>query len=337
MHSGLPETLYTARLNLRPICAGDGAVIVPALNDLAVAGWLSSVPHPYDAVDFAYFSSDIARPGRVFAIQDAAGFAGVIGLDHEFGYWLAPRAQGMGYATEAARAVLPAYFIDHSEAVLSGYFEGNSRSLRVLTKLGFVERSRGPKLCRALGQDRPHVDVSLSRSDFIRHLPAPAHPTHLIFRALQASDADALHAIVSDWTVVRQLGSFPWPPDPAFSASRVVPFAGDGFVWGICLAGALIGTVAVTKGELGYMIAPAHHRMGFAQHACRRAIGHAFEALVLDEITAGVWADNAGSIGLLTKLGFTVTAATAEMSRARGVVADGFDMCLTRADWMAQT
>ncbi len=166
--------------------------------------------------------------------------------------------------------------------------------------------------------------------------PQAMTPPHLTFRALHPSDAGALHAIVSDWHVVRQLGSFPWPPDPAFSASRVVPFTGDGFVWGVCLAGALIGTVAVTNGELGYMIAPAHQRQGFAHHACRRAIGHAFDTLVLDQITAGVWADNAGSMALLTKLGFVVTAATAEMSRARGVVADGFDMRLTRADWRAQ-
>lgn len=164
-------------------------------------------------------------------------------------------------------------------------------------------------------------------------LPETRHSTRLTYRDLQPSDAGALHEIVLNWDVVRQLGSFPWPPDPAFTATRAMPYAGDGFAWGVYLLGALIGTVAVTKGALGYMIAPAQWGQGFATEACRFALTHAFETLPLTEITAGVWADNAASRGLLTKLGFVVTGETCEMSKARGVMADGFDMALTRATW----
>lgn len=164
-------------------------------------------------------------------------------------------------------------------------------------------------------------------------LPDTLRSARLTYRDLQSFDAPALHVLVSDWAVVRQLGSFPWPSDPAFTATRAQPYAGDGFAWGVYLAGILIGTVAVTKAELGYMIDPARWRQGFAMEACRFALDRAFETLPLDDITAGVWADNQASRGLLTKLGFEVTAHTNEMSKARGVMADGFEMRLTRARW----
>lgn len=333
MQVELPETMATPRLRLRPVVAADKPTIVAAMNDLAVAGWLSSVPHPYSGGNFDHFLTVIAKPGQVFAIEDAAGFAGIIGLEAEFGYWLTPRAHGQGYVAEAARAVLGGYFAVNDATVLSGYFDGNTRSARVLAKLGFVEIGRAQKLCRAWGLDRAHVDVALSREDFIASYPMAAHSARLTYRDLHPFDAPALHALVSDWQVVRQLGSFPWPADPAFTATRVHPYEGDGFAWGIFRGGALIGTVAVTKGELGYMIAPAQWRQGFAIEACRLALDRAFEILPLDAITAGVWADNDASRGLLTKLGFEVTAQTNEMSKARGVMADGFEMRLTRARW----
>jgi len=286
MRVGLPDTLQTARLRLRPVAATDSVLVVDAMNDLAVSAWLSSVPHPYAMADFDYFLCNIAMPARVFAIHDADGFVGVVGLDAELGYWLMPRAQGLGYATEAARAVLAGHFAANQDAVITGYFEENVRSARVLAKLGFAESGRAPKMCRALGHDRPHVDVTLTLADFIAHQPMVAQSARLSYRDLQPFDAKALHALVSDFAVVRQLGSFPWPADPAFTATRAVPFEGAGFAWGVFLAGALIGTVAVTKAELGYMIAPAHRRQGFAMEACQFALTHAFDILPLDDITA---------------------------------------------------
>ena len=333
MPAALPETMQTARLRLRPVAATDRALVVAAMNDLAVSGWLSSVPHPYTVADFEHFLTKIALPCRVFAIDDDAGFAGVIGLEAELGYWLMPSAQGLGYTTEAARAVLAGHFAANRAAVMTGYFAENARSARVLAKLGFAEYGRGAKMCRAMGHERPHVDMTLTFADFIGTQPMAAQSARLSYRDLQPFDASALHEIVSNWDVVRQLGSFPWPADPAFTATRANPYRGDGFAWGVFLSGRLIGTVAVTKGELGYIIAPAAWRQGFAQEACRCALSHAFETLPLDEITAGVWADNAASRGLLAKLGFLVTRQTNEMSLARGALADGFDLRLTRTTW----
>ena len=83
------------------------------------------MPVPSTAADFHRFVGEIARPGETFAVEDAEGFAGVVGAGEELGYWFAPRAQGRGYATEAATAILAAQFARCDSEVISGYFEGN--------------------------------------------------------------------------------------------------------------------------------------------------------------------------------------------------------------------
>lgn len=157
----------TSRLTLRPVAASDEAAIISAAGDLAVSAWTATVPHPYRPADFQFFLTEIALPCEVFAIDDSAGFAGIVGLEEGvLGYWLAPVAQGKGYATEACRTVLAAHFSCTGKAVVSGHFEGNSRSARVLEKLGFVETGRGLRLCAALGVDRPHVSLMLTAGAF---------------------------------------------------------------------------------------------------------------------------------------------------------------------------
>lgn len=158
--------METARLHLRPVCATDQAVIVAALNDLGVSGWLSRVPHPYTVADFHAFATEVAYPGETFAVQDAGGFVGVVGAGFELGYWFIPQAHGRGYATEAALAVLAMQFAHDESTVTAGYFVDNLRSARVLAKLGFVETGRSLRACRALGIERAHVDLLLTPAAF---------------------------------------------------------------------------------------------------------------------------------------------------------------------------
>ena len=163
----LAESFRTARLVLRPVAAMDEATVVAAIDDIEVSRWLADVPHPYRAADFRVFLAEIARPGETFVIEDTAGFAGVISLvDGVLGYWLAPGAQGQGYATEAGRCLVAAHFASSGEALTSGYFEGNLRSAHVLGKLGFVETGRDRKHCAARGADLPHVVARLTSEAF---------------------------------------------------------------------------------------------------------------------------------------------------------------------------
>jgi RimJ/RimL family protein N-acetyltransferase len=164
---GLPTHFRTARLALRPVVASDEAAIVEGVSDLAVSGWLAVVPHPYTTENFRYFQDEIAVPGETFVIEDAAGVAGVVALeDGILGYWVAPRSQGLGYATEAARCLLFAHFARSGDHVRSGYFEGNLRSAKVLAKLGFVETGRDMKHCRARQAVLPHVNLCLTAEAF---------------------------------------------------------------------------------------------------------------------------------------------------------------------------
>ena len=50
-----------------------------------------------------------------------------------------------------------------ANSILSGYFEGNPASRRVLEKLGFQEVDRYPYYCTAREHDMPNVDMRLYR------------------------------------------------------------------------------------------------------------------------------------------------------------------------------
>ncbi|MCY1125716.1 GNAT family N-acetyltransferase [Frigidibacter sp. RF13] len=165
--------LQTGRLLLRPLQASDEAALVLALNDWEVARWLAVVPHPYGSADFHDFLRH-AEPGIVWTIQAQDGLAGLIENDGVLGYWLARRAWGRGYATEAARAILAAHFTDPAAgAVASGYFEGNDRSAAVLRKLGFAISGYMIRRSRARpGQDQLSCRMHLTRAAWEAASPA---------------------------------------------------------------------------------------------------------------------------------------------------------------------
>ncbi len=329
------QRLATQRLSLRPVEARDRVVVVAGVGDLAVSRWLMPVPHPYTDADFDHFLTEIATPGEVFAVEDAQGFCGIVDIgDNILGYWMAPAAQGRGYATEAARLALAARFAGDDSPMTSGYFADNARSAQVLRKLGFVETGRDLRHCRALDQSRPHVMVAGTRADFIARLPIEAASARLTYRSLYPTDAPALHEVVRHWDVTRMLGpKWPWPADPAFTATRAKPYAGTGFAWGVFREAELIGSVAVTEGELGYSLRPDCHRQGLMTEACETALDFAFGGLSLDSVIASLWADNLASRALLRKLGFVVTGENLDTSFARPDPSPGFDLLLAAANW----
>ncbi len=307
--------LSTARLTLRPVAPADEAAVLAAMNDLAVSGCLTPIPHPYTPADFAVFQGEYATHGETYAIEDRRGFVGVIGVEgRTLGYWLAPAAQGQGYATEAARVALSEHFRVDQTPIASGYFAGNHRSANVLAKLGFTQTGQGMRHCRALGKDRPHIDMSLTYKGFQAALPVQSS-SRLTFRDLMPHDAPAQHTLVSQWEIASQKGSWPWPADYAFTLSRAAPYAGDGFVWGVFLQGEMIGNVAITKGELGYFIDPAHQRRGYG----REAVAFAMAQSGLPRIEAEVWQDNPASLALLHSLGFAPFDRREHLSKARGI------------------
>lgn len=320
----LRSHLRTARLSLRPVAASDEAAIVGGINDLAISSWLSRVPYPYTPADFAEFHRDIAYPGETFIIEDAAGFAGVIGAGFELGYWLVPRAHGLGYATEAARAVLDMQFAHDESTVVAGYFEGNARSARVLAKLGFVETGRKLNHCRALGQDRPHVDLMLCREAYAAANPLEIQTEHLRLAPLDIErDWRDIARIGGDPRVARMTSSHrsPW------SETDVRAFLADcqwqgkpGFRLGVWFQGQLIGAVGIwdNPAEIGYFLDPAFWGRGFATEAMAAFLPQMMARFGMSEVIADHCTDNPASGAVLRKLGFQQTGESIGDSLERG-------------------
>ena len=318
--------LRTARLTLRPVAAADETAVVTHLNNLAISGWLARVPMPYTPADFHEFANQIAYPGETFTIADAQGFVGIIGAGFELGYWLAPRAHGLGYATEAARAVLEMQFAHDESTVAAGYFEGNAASARVLAKLGFVETGRSLKHCRALGQDRPHVDLLLTSEAFLA-----ANPLEILTERLRLAPLE----VERDWRDIARIGGdpqvapmtsshrTPWPEAEVRASLAANQWRGrPGFQLGIWHQHQLIGAVGIwdNPAETGYFLDPAFWGRGLATEAMAAFLPQMMARFGLLEVIADHCTDNPASGAVLRKLGFQRTGEGIGDSLERGPV-----------------
>ena len=148
------KAIETARLLLRPFEEADARRIAYLAGAYDVAKMCGRVPHPYTMAS-AYDFIDMTCAGRVsgaehsFAvtapIDGLVGSCGVMrvgGEDsatYEIGYWFGMPYWGLGYASEAARAVMDwAGETLGAEAFAAGHFVDNPASGNVLRKLGFA-------------------------------------------------------------------------------------------------------------------------------------------------------------------------------------------------------
>ncbi len=155
------------------------------------------------------------------------------------------------------------------------------------------------------------------------------------FRDIQPEDFDDLHSIMSDWNVVRQLGGWPWPPEPEFTRGRSKPYEGDGFIHGVFIDGRMVGTIGVTDGTLGYCLHQDVWGQGLGTRMMVHALSHAFGNGV-PKIIAEIWGDNAGSQALVRKFGFRHVENTVQFAKARKVDTVSLTFELTKDDWTAQ-
>lgn len=157
--------------------------------------------------------------------------------------------------------------------------------------------------------------------------------TELTFHAPAPDDFEAMHAMASDWQVVRQLGRWAWPVDTDQVRSFCKPFEGDGLVWTIKENGRFAGRVGVTGGAIGYTLPQSAHGRGIATRASRFAIAHAFDLLELETIHGSTWHDNRASARVLEKLGFDHWQTHYDHARARGLPVLIHQFRLTRSTW----
>lgn len=170
--------LETRRLWLRWPRAADAAAITRLAGDKAVAEMTSVVPHPYPAgaaQDFVLAARAANAEGTrlTLAITPRARPAeliGIVGIASDLepapfiGYWLGVPHWGEGLATEAARALVDAYFAYTGGRELTASVRViNPGSRRVLEKCGFAAVGSGLKLFPARGGVLPVDHFRLDR------------------------------------------------------------------------------------------------------------------------------------------------------------------------------
>jgi ribosomal-protein-alanine N-acetyltransferase len=147
-------TLETERLRLRPLEMSDAPRVQELAGEHAVAALTTNIPHPYlrgmaerwITIHRQHFArGELATFAIVLLENDT--FIGAVSLHFdnaheraELGYWIGLPYWGRGYCTEAARAVVRYGFEQRTlHRISSCHFGDNTRSARVLQKLGMTE------------------------------------------------------------------------------------------------------------------------------------------------------------------------------------------------------
>lgn len=138
----------TERLCLRPIWEEDAQALTRAIADEAIVRNLGRAPWPYtieSARQFIALEHDRRTPNfmvirRTNGTPELIGSCGLTEIDDkiEIGYWIARPYWGLGYASEAAHAVMEIALSLGYDCLHAGYFSDNPASGNVLRKLGFV-------------------------------------------------------------------------------------------------------------------------------------------------------------------------------------------------------
>jgi len=148
------QTIITERLTLRRYQEADAARVAYLAGDYDVARMCGRVPHPYPIAAAYSFFDMLARSeaiGKEYAFAVTLPIDGVIGAcglsrigeagstTWELGYWYGMPYWGLGYASEAARALMNWGREQLGARVfVAGHFADNPASGKVLRKLGFV-------------------------------------------------------------------------------------------------------------------------------------------------------------------------------------------------------
>lgn len=166
-------TIRTPRLLLRAPLLSDAGRISLLAGDYDVASMTGTIPHPYSEQMAAEWivSALAGEEGIVFAILRSGALIGCTGYrafgeDHaELGYWIGKPYWGMGYATEAVRAlILHAFGTGGFAYLTAGHFSDNPASARIIAKFGFAPQAKEIRDCAARGTRAHCVTYRLDRA-----------------------------------------------------------------------------------------------------------------------------------------------------------------------------
>ncbi|MCZ4124985.1 GNAT family N-acetyltransferase [Streptomyces sp. H39-S7] len=149
--------LHTDRLGLRRFTAADAPAFSAYRSDPGIARYQSwDTPFPLEAATerIRTYNDDQQQPGWFqYAVELAAEgcLIGDVGfrlhenlMQGDLGFTLAPGRHGHGYATEAVRAVLDSRFAGGLHRVSAECYAPNTRSRRLLERVGFQLEGQRP-------------------------------------------------------------------------------------------------------------------------------------------------------------------------------------------------
>lgn len=174
-------SLFTARLHLRAMNAGDVSNIQYHINTEAVCNNLSYTPHPY-TMEMAENWMRNVNAGmangncRYWSMCDRSNeqFIGSMGLSlyrdqegAEMHYWLGEPFWNNGYCTEAAKRVIIYVFEDLKLHRLQiTHRENNIGSRRVIEKCGFVREGCMRDYLKRFGKFENVISYSMLNGEF---------------------------------------------------------------------------------------------------------------------------------------------------------------------------
>jgi RimJ/RimL family protein N-acetyltransferase len=158
----VPDTLYTARLFLRPWTEEDDELLVtlsarPEMVRFIADGSVFSSERALEIAAQAREhwarhgfgwrvaqARDDGRPVGFAALNFAAEGSGLAVGEYEIGWWIAPEAQGQGLARESAAAVRDDAFTSlEAPSVVARIQPANAASLAVAGAIGLVREANG--------------------------------------------------------------------------------------------------------------------------------------------------------------------------------------------------
>jgi len=328
------------RLRLRPWYDSDVPDLVAALATPNVHEFIA-LPNPYTRVDAERFVRRIARRARTDAtglecavIETSTGrLVGSAALrfvgDAEIGYWIAPDAQGNGYAAEATTVLTDWAFSVGLPRVRLGCDVRNLASVRTALTAGFrYEGFARAALISPGGGAVPPRRGELAR--FARLPDDPVGPVGYAFpplraeglsdgvlqlRTARAEDGPAL-AETDDELTLRW--GFTGVAHTEAQATRESATAGLEWLVGTTApfsmvdvaTGRVAGSLRLRKagppqvGGIGYVVHPAFRGRGYTTRALRLLVPWAFETADFARLELGAKEGNVASLRAAANAGF---------------------------------
>jgi RimJ/RimL family protein N-acetyltransferase len=177
----------------------------------------------------------------------------------------------------------------------------------------------------------------------------PLRTERLLLREFTQGDFDDVHAYAIDPDVVRYMD---WGPntlddtqaalDRWFAAQSCWPRADVNLAVEHVADGLVIGSIrlsvtdeAARTGDIGYSFASAYWRQGIGTEAARAMVAVGFEVLGLHRIWAECDTRNAGSYGIMEKLGMRREGHLRQNKRARDGWRDSYLYAILADEWSA--